>query len=163
MSFSFTVLHISDLHERGPREGEPWRRRRVLGEAWLRNLDELRKDGPVDLICFTGDLAERGQPAEYAGPSRPVAVCALQGMPGVGKSYLCDHFAQQHADEFPGGYHRIVFSLGVTPTPEEKLAELAESLGIRGPVAALWGIVEVLIAWIIMADPIPRRLFPPCP
>jgi hypothetical protein len=25
------ILHISDLHERGPREAEPLRRRRVLG------------------------------------------------------------------------------------------------------------------------------------
>ncbi|MFY9825752.1 MAG: hypothetical protein WAM82_30540, partial [Thermoanaerobaculia bacterium] len=35
------ILHISDLHERGPREKETWRRRRVLGDAWDRNLTEL--------------------------------------------------------------------------------------------------------------------------
>ena len=62
------ILHISDLHERGPRESESFRRRRVLGEAWERNLDELLKDGPIDLVCFTGDVADWGKPEEY-GPS----------------------------------------------------------------------------------------------
>jgi tetratricopeptide (TPR) repeat protein len=60
------LLHLSDLHERGPREAEPWRRRRVLGDAWQQNLDEIRRDGPVDLVCFTGDLAHSGRPDEYA-------------------------------------------------------------------------------------------------
>lgn len=59
------VLHISDLHERGPRETGRWRRYRVLGEAWERNLAELLQDGPIDLVCFTGDAADWGLPAEY--------------------------------------------------------------------------------------------------
>jgi calcineurin-like phosphoesterase family protein len=62
------ILHISDLHERGSREGEPFRRRRVLGKAWERNLDELLKDGPLDLVCFTGDVADWGKADEY-GPA----------------------------------------------------------------------------------------------
>ncbi|WP_437767332.1 metallophosphoesterase [Sorangium sp. So ce281] len=63
------VLHISDLHVRGPRETEGWRRRRVLGGAWERNLDDLVKDGiPIDLVCFTGDVADHGTPEEY-GPA----------------------------------------------------------------------------------------------
>jgi tetratricopeptide (TPR) repeat protein len=61
------ILHISDLHERGPRERESFRRRRVLGNEWERNLDELLKDGPIDLVCFTGDVANFGKPEEY-GP-----------------------------------------------------------------------------------------------
>ncbi|HEX8825859.1 MAG TPA: metallophosphoesterase, partial [Archangium sp.] len=61
------ILHISDLHERGPRERESFRRRRVLGSEWERNLDELLKDGPIDLVCFTGDVADFGKPEEY-GP-----------------------------------------------------------------------------------------------
>lgn len=62
------ILHISDLHERGPREAEPFRRRRVLGDAWKRNLDALLEDGPIDLVCFTGDVADWGQATEY-GPA----------------------------------------------------------------------------------------------
>jgi tetratricopeptide (TPR) repeat protein len=60
------ILHISDLHERGPREREPFRRRHVLGEAWERNLHELQEDGAIDLVCFTGDVADWGRPEEYA-------------------------------------------------------------------------------------------------
>jgi hypothetical protein len=62
------ILHFSDLHERGSRENESFRRRRVLGDAWERNLDALLEDGPVDLVCFTGDVADRGKPEEY-GPA----------------------------------------------------------------------------------------------
>ncbi|KYF79793.1 hypothetical protein BE11_23900 [Sorangium cellulosum] len=59
------ILHVSDLHERGPREREHWRRRRVLGEAWERNLDEISRGGAIDLVCFTGDVADWGTPGEY--------------------------------------------------------------------------------------------------
>lgn len=65
-SYRLRILHISDLHERGPREKEPWRKRRMFGDAWERNLAELVQDGPFDLICFTGDVADWGQPGEYA-------------------------------------------------------------------------------------------------
>jgi calcineurin-like phosphoesterase family protein len=60
------ILHISDLHERAERETEPWRRRRVFGDAWDANLDEILQDGPLDLVCFTGDAADRGRPGEFA-------------------------------------------------------------------------------------------------
>ena len=60
------LLHISDIHSRGSRETEAWRRRRVLGDGFWRNLDDLQSDGAFDLICFTGDLGDWGQPDEYA-------------------------------------------------------------------------------------------------
>ncbi len=59
------ILHISDFHARGSRDKEPWRRRRVLGDAWERNLDEMVGDHPVDLVLFTGDAADWGQVEEY--------------------------------------------------------------------------------------------------
>jgi predicted MPP superfamily phosphohydrolase len=65
-AFKLRLLHLSDLHERGSREGESWRRRRVLGDAWLRNLDDLKATGPFDLVCFTGDTADWGLADEYA-------------------------------------------------------------------------------------------------
>lgn len=64
MKHSFSILHISDLHERGPRERERARRERVLGVEWLHNLDEMRSEG-VDLLCMTGDLAQSGKFDEY--------------------------------------------------------------------------------------------------
>src|ERR1700676_501895 len=39
--YRLQFLHISDLHAKGSQEKEPWRRRRVLGNAWLRNLETL--------------------------------------------------------------------------------------------------------------------------
>lgn len=37
----------------------------MLGDAWKRNLDAFAADGPVDLLCFTGDLADWGRRSEY--------------------------------------------------------------------------------------------------
>jgi Icc protein len=65
-TFKLRLLHLSDLHERGSREQELWRRRRVLGDAWLRNLDDLKAAGPFHLVCFTGDAADWGLAEEYA-------------------------------------------------------------------------------------------------
>src|SRR5688572_17293034 len=59
------ILHLSDLHERGSREAEVWRRRRVLGQAWLDNLRAMLEDGPIDLVCFTGDAADWGKAEEF--------------------------------------------------------------------------------------------------
>jgi predicted MPP superfamily phosphohydrolase len=65
--YRLQFLHISDLHAKGPREKEPWRRRRVLGDAWLRNLETLiQEEGSVDFVFFTGDAAQSGKPEEYA-------------------------------------------------------------------------------------------------
>lgn len=63
--YRLRVLHISDLHEKGLREREHWRRSRVLGGPWERNLSQILEDGPLDLICFTGDAANFGLPEEY--------------------------------------------------------------------------------------------------
>ncbi len=59
------ILHISDLHLRGPREPDRARRVRVLGDPWLANVTELRGDGRFDLVAFTGDVAFSGQLDEY--------------------------------------------------------------------------------------------------
>lgn len=56
---------------------------RVLGEPWKRNLADLQADGtPVDLVVFTGDLADRGHATDYP---RAIAflkeTCATLGVP----------------------------------------------------------------------------------
>lgn len=64
--YRVNILHLSDLHEGGEGNSETWRRRRVLGDAWRENLRELtREDGPFDLLCVTGDVAQRGHRHEY--------------------------------------------------------------------------------------------------
>jgi 3',5'-cyclic AMP phosphodiesterase CpdA len=67
------ILHISDLHARGPRERSRFALRRVLGEEWQQNLDAIRADGRIDVVCFTGDVADWGQPAEYEDATRFVS------------------------------------------------------------------------------------------
>ena len=71
------------------------------------------------------------------GPPRPVAVCALHGMAGVGKSYLADKFATDHADLFPGGVVRVVLRPGEQeeiPSDELLVSEIARQLDLRGPI-----------------------------
>lgn len=64
--YRLQLLHISDLHAKGPQEKEPWRRRRVLGEAWRRNLETLlQEEGAIHFVLFTGDAAHSGKPDEY--------------------------------------------------------------------------------------------------
>ena len=65
--YRLQFLHISDLHAKGSQEKEPWRRRRVLGDAWLRNLETLlEEEGLIHFVLFTGDAAQSGKPDEYA-------------------------------------------------------------------------------------------------
>jgi WD40 repeat protein/predicted phosphodiesterase len=66
------ILHISDLHERTtPPQLEPrvrWdatQRGQVLGPRFFEAIRELATGG-IDIVCFTGDVADWGHPAEYA-------------------------------------------------------------------------------------------------
>ncbi len=59
------ILHVSDLHMGQERGANRWRMFDVLGDAWRDNLDDIANDGPVDLVCFTGDLAFSGKKSEY--------------------------------------------------------------------------------------------------
>lgn len=86
MSHHFTVLHLSDLHERGSREKERVRRYRVLAESWQKNLDELLQEGSIDLVCFTGDLADWGQAKEYTAAGD--LLDALLHKLGIGRERL---------------------------------------------------------------------------
>ena len=61
---SLRVVHLSDLHL-GQETKSKWRSRLVMGDAWKKNLQEIADDKAIDLVCFTGDLAYSGQPAQY--------------------------------------------------------------------------------------------------
>ena len=64
--YGLRLLHLSDLHLGKAGAGEAWRSRRVLDDAWLEHLDAIRADGrPIDLVCFTGDVAQSGQRPQY--------------------------------------------------------------------------------------------------
>jgi len=58
--YRLQFLHISDLHARGPNEKESWRRRRVLGDPWLRNLETLlAEEGLIHFVFFTATRRNR--------------------------------------------------------------------------------------------------------
>jgi hypothetical protein len=79
------------------------------------------------------ELSEIEQILLHPGSApHPAAVCALQGMPGVGKSFLADRFALRHAHRFPGGYLRLVLDPKFPTDPKLLLEELADRLGIVG-------------------------------
>ena len=63
----------------------------------------------------------------------PVAVTALHGMAGVGKSWLVDHFYATHQGDFPGGYQRLTLDAENPSSPELLIAELAERLELSFP------------------------------
>jgi hypothetical protein len=62
------------------------------------------------------------------GETRPVAVCGVQGMPGVGKSYLIDRFYVLHKDRFAGGYQRLTLNLASLVGAGTLLDQLTERL-----------------------------------
>lgn len=74
------VLHLSDIHFREAagidarlrmiQRETPRRARVMVGDAWRRNLSELLDDGPIDLVCITGDIADWGKSAEFELGSR---------------------------------------------------------------------------------------------
>ena len=64
------------------------------------------------------------------GPARPGFVCNLQGMAGVGKSFLVERFYADHRASFPGGHLKITLGYDATPTADALLSDLAERLGV---------------------------------
>ncbi|MEM7157460.1 MAG: metallophosphoesterase [Myxococcota bacterium] len=94
---------------------------------------ESRFDASLDAPLVTADrfvgrTAELEALAEGLERSSAVAVTAIHGMPGVGKTFLTEHFAQLNADRFPGGHHRIGLEPDETRTAEALRNSLAAKL-----------------------------------
>jgi serine/threonine protein kinase/tetratricopeptide (TPR) repeat protein len=85
---------------------------------------------------FVGRRDELKTLEEHLLPESPGAlsavVCAVQGMPGVGKSFVADRFAHDHAGRFPGGYIRLVLDPKNPGSPETLLNEMADRLKVPG-------------------------------
>ncbi|MBL9003279.1 MAG: tetratricopeptide repeat protein [Myxococcales bacterium] len=99
--------------------------------------DPLQLGRPTGV--FVGRRAEldwlKAQLCDPHAEPRPIAVCALQGMAGVGKSYLCDQFYGENRAAFPGGYLIVSLSPSTQPTPDSLLVELAARLRLDAPLA----------------------------
>ncbi|MCK6524899.1 metallophosphoesterase [Myxococcota bacterium] len=68
------------------------------------------------------------------GQAQAAVVCNLQGMAGVGKSFLVERFYADLQARFPGGHLKITLGHDAAPTADTLLSELAERLGVlQGP------------------------------
>ena len=90
----------------------------------------------TDLAVFVGrsdELIELdGALLATDGTSIPVAVCAVQGMPGVGKSHLAEEFVRRRRRDFPGGAQRIVLAFDDRRTATHICRELCDRLNLPG-------------------------------
>jgi tetratricopeptide (TPR) repeat protein/predicted phosphodiesterase len=87
------VLHVSDLHERVELDWMDDKRKnqirsgaagryRVLGNNLKNALNTVLESGKVDLVCFSGDIADWGLPEEYkAANSRINMILETLGVP----------------------------------------------------------------------------------
>jgi DNA-binding SARP family transcriptional activator/tetratricopeptide (TPR) repeat protein len=89
---------------------------------------------PADTVAFTGRTTELDALAAAAQGARVVAINAIDGMPGIGKTTLAVHAAHRFSDRFPD---RQVFvdlhahSLDRPPTaPADALADLLIADGV---------------------------------
>ena len=73
-----------------------------------------------------------------------VAVTAVQGMPGVGKSYLVRRFWELHANDgsFPGGFVRVFLDPERTPTEAEVRETLVDRLDLQAGGDDAWVCVQ---------------------
>lgn len=76
-TYRIRILHVSDLHERVLLDWMPEdrkqkilngaaQRHRVLGDKFQSVLETIHEKRPIDIVCFTGDIADWGLPEEYA-------------------------------------------------------------------------------------------------
>jgi tetratricopeptide (TPR) repeat protein/transcriptional regulator with XRE-family HTH domain len=91
---------------------------------------------PRDIAGFTGRAAELRELADAASPDGVVAIHAIDGMAGIGKTAFAVHAAHQFAPRFPDG--QIFLALHAhTPAqppvdPADALASLLLTVGVGG-------------------------------
>jgi len=94
----------------------------------------VQTEPPAELRMFVGRSEQlsllRTVLLPVFGPVCPAFVCNLQGMAGVGKSFLVERFYADHIESFPGGHQKIVIGYDESPTDEGLLLDLAERLGV---------------------------------
>ena len=88
--------------------------------------------GPTGSFVGREQELEKIEAALLPEQRRPVLICAVHGMPGVGKSYLAERFADLHREDFPGGFARLVLNPTNPPSVEALLGELGAQLGLSG-------------------------------
>ena len=72
-----------------------------------------------------------------SGQAQASVVCNVQGMAGVGKSFLVARFFDNHRASFPGGHLKIPLGSAERPTIDTLLQKIADHLGLKLAPGAL--------------------------
>lgn len=99
--------------------------------------DFSETDRVTQVFVGRGDELAQLRAALLGTAQTPVAITALHGMAGVGKSWLADHFFATHRQHFPGGYQRLTLDAENPASADLLLTGLAETLQISAPRQAL--------------------------
>lgn len=89
---------------------------------------------PFGFVGRTGPLAQLDQLVAGRHASRAVAISAISGLPGIGKSTLAVHWAHRVADQFPDGQLYLNLRgfdpVGTPMTVDEAIRCLLDALGV---------------------------------
>ena len=113
--------------------------RACLGETLTTGKEASSPELQRAATVFVGRHDELAQlkTALLGNARSPIAITALHGMAGVGKSWLADHFFATHRQHFPGGYQRLTLDAENPTSADLLLTGLAETLQISTPRQAL--------------------------
>jgi 7-cyano-7-deazaguanine synthase in queuosine biosynthesis/predicted MPP superfamily phosphohydrolase len=124
------ILHLSDFHFS---ERRGWDQDPVVA-ALARDVSALRRGGAIDLVAITGDLADRGAPAEYERARRWLEEALL---PAAGVSVDRLAIVPGNHDVDRGAVNRMVHALQRDLLRGESEDAIAEVLADPSQRAAL--------------------------
>ena len=101
------------------------------------HADETEQQRAIDVFVGRQKELRLLQKHLSSNTNTPVAITALHGMAGVGKSWLADHFYASHQLQFPGGYFRLTLDAEKPASTDALLAELAERCELSAPQSVL--------------------------
>jgi hypothetical protein len=135
---SFNWLHLTDLHLGMTGERHLWPNVR---EAFFANLEELhRKSGPWDVVLFTGDLVQKGNPDEFDRLNREVLAPLWDRLQQLGPTPVLlavpgNHDLQRPDPKRPPAAVRMLTKWSENPDIHEEFWEEPAS-EYRGAIAA---------------------------
>jgi hypothetical protein len=101
------------------------------------HINETEQQRAIDVFVGRQDELSLLKKHLSSSAGNPVAITALHGMAGVGKSWLADHYYATHKTQFPGGYFRLSLDAEAPASVELLLAELAELCELSVPQNAI--------------------------